>query len=230
MGILTPIWQMGTCVNVRCTGWQNVPLCLAEDSPLRTVGCSFGPCYLPELVALISHCAASLLLLECSGVLQHQGLYLSFLPPRTLIPPGSEWLPPSTPIRSLLKDHLLNDPSCHCFNWQSHPKHPSTLIPSTDQFCIRSPSECKLHDSREFFLLCSPLPARPGMGTYGLLTNTCWMDQCTNEWISAVCCAGDWPQPFKRDPTAIDCCPGLFMKTAIVDAFWVFITNALYCV
>lgn len=119
---------MGNCVNMRCPALQNVPLCLEEDSPLKTVGYRSAH-YLPDLFALSSHCFASLLLLEFSGVLCPQYLHLSFLLPRTLSPPGSDWLP------SLNSNQIIAHISPSqwsilppCFNWQPHPKHPSSLF------------------------------------------------------------------------------------------------------
>lgn len=98
--------------------------------------------------------------------------------------------------------------------------------------CFRSdPHQNELHNSREFCLLGSHLAARSGMGTYRMPANMYWMDPCANEWISAVCCDGDWPQPFERGPTATDCRPVPFMVTAaVVAACWACMTNTMSCV
>lgn len=173
---------------MRCPGLQNVLLWQAESSPLETMG-SAG---LAPATPLTSLHSVPMVLHACCfpNAPTGSGLRAStlVLPSTWTIPQVSEWLPPSTPFRSLLQYHLLNDSSCSCISTlnpiPSIPPVPFLLcfIHSTDHFqavccpylfvyCLFSPSECKLHEGSEFCWPCSPLPARPMMGTHKMLTN-----------------------------------------------------------
>lgn len=185
---MSPFYGWGNSINVRCPGLQNVLLWQAESSPLETMG-SAG---LAPATPLTSLHSVPMVLHACCfpNAPTGSGLRAStlVLPSTWTIPQVSEWLPPSTPFRSLLQYHLLNDSSCSCISTlnpiPSIPPVPFLLcfIHSTDHFqavccpylfvyCLFSPSECKLHEGSEFCWPCSPLPARPMMGTHKMLTN-----------------------------------------------------------
>ena len=86
---------MGKSVNVRGPGLQNVLLCHVEASPLKTMGSLVTPLTSLHSVSrgciLAAHTPVGSTFSACTLLLSSTRNHLS----------GIEWLPPSTPFRSL---------------------------------------------------------------------------------------------------------------------------------